>query len=181
MIVASKTPGKNGFGISNPNARISHPGMMRNAPSSQPMYQSGCDAADTSAGLNGPNTQIGLICTSPPRKHNTAAVRKKRPSAFDAYDGHMRSPTTLNSSRPGPENCVCLWRTTRNRCALNRIVISAGSSRMWMTYSRWMMSGPGNSPPNSSDVIHVPTTGIDRAIEYAMRSPVPDSWSSSNE
>ena len=44
-----------------------------------------------------------------------------------------------------------------------------------------MMSGPGNSPPKSSDAIHVPTSGIDSTIEYAMRSPVPDSWSSSSE
>ena len=51
---ASRTPGKNGLGISNPKARISHPGMMRSAPSSQPMYQSGWLAADTSDGSNGP-------------------------------------------------------------------------------------------------------------------------------
>ena len=34
-----------------------------------------------------------------------------------------------------------------------------------MTYSRLMMSGPGNSPPNSSDASHVPASGIDRVIE----------------
>jgi hypothetical protein len=42
------------LGISNPKLRISHPGMMRIAPSSQPMYQSGWLAADTRAGSNGP-------------------------------------------------------------------------------------------------------------------------------
>ena len=44
-----------------------------------------------------------------------------------------------------------------------------------------MMSGPGNSPPNSSEVTQVPTTGIDSATEYTIRRPVPDSWSSSSE
>ena len=44
MTPGSSTPGKNGFGISNPTMRISQGGMMRSAPSSQPMYQSGCDA-----------------------------------------------------------------------------------------------------------------------------------------
>jgi hypothetical protein len=47
-------PGKNGLGISNPAKRISHPGMIRRAPSSQPMYQSGWLADDTWAGSNGP-------------------------------------------------------------------------------------------------------------------------------
>ena len=42
--------------------------------------------------------------------------------------------------------------------------MSAGTSRMWMTYSRWMMSGPGNSPPNSSDAAQVPTRGIESVI-----------------
>jgi hypothetical protein len=44
-----------------------------------------------------------------------------------------------------------------------------------------MMSGPGNSPPKNNDVTHVPTSGIDSATEYTMRSPVPESWSSSSE
>ena len=44
-----------------------------------------------------------------------------------------------------------------------------------------MMSGPGNSPPNSSDATHVPMSGIDSATEYTMRRPVPESWSSSSE
>ena len=44
-----------------------------------------------------------------------------------------------------------------------------------------MMSGPGNSPPNRNDASQVPARGIDRVIEYAMRNPVPESWSSSSE
>ncbi len=54
MTPGSTAPGKNGLGTSNPKARTSHPGISRNAPSSQPMYQSGWDAALTSAGSNGP-------------------------------------------------------------------------------------------------------------------------------
>lgn len=54
MTPGSSTPGKNGFGNSKPNALTSQFGKMRSAPSVQPRYQSGWDAALTSAGSNGP-------------------------------------------------------------------------------------------------------------------------------
>ena len=47
------------------------------------MYQSGWLAVDTSAGSNGPYTQMGLIWNTPPRNASTAEVRKNRPSALD--------------------------------------------------------------------------------------------------
>ena len=81
---ASRTPGKKGLGISKPKARISQPGMIRSAPSSQPMYQSGWLAVDTSAGSNGPYTQMGLIWNTPPRNASTPEVRKNNPSALNA-------------------------------------------------------------------------------------------------
>ncbi len=54
VMPGSRTPGKNGLGISNPPMRSSHGGISRSAPSSQPMYQSGCEPALTAAGWNGP-------------------------------------------------------------------------------------------------------------------------------
>ena len=50
-----------------------------------------------------------------------------------------------------------------------------------MMNSRGMIWFPGNSPPNSSDAIHVPATGIESTTEYVIRIPVPESWSSSSE
>ena len=44
-----------------------------------------------------------------------------------------------------------------------------------------MIAGIGNSPPNTMNVSHGPMKGMDRATEYAMRSPVPDSRSSGSE
>ena len=84
MTPGSSTPGKNGLGISKPKARISQPGMRRSAPSSQPMYQSGCEAELTSAGSNGPYSQIGLICARPPSAASTRRGRKNRPTALAA-------------------------------------------------------------------------------------------------
>ena len=46
---------------------------------------------------------------------------------------------------------------------------------------RAMMPLVGNSPPNSSEAIVGPRSGIDSVMEYAMRSPVPESRSSGSE
>ena len=57
MIPGMSTPGKNGLAMVWPKARISQAGMMRRAPSTQPMYQSGCDpdvAAAAWVALYGP-------------------------------------------------------------------------------------------------------------------------------
>ena len=62
-----------------------------------------------------------------------------------------------------------------------RMPMTAGMSRMWATNSRCSRSGPGYGPPNASDETQVPTTGIERMMALATRSPVPDSWSSSSE
>lgn len=39
-------------------------GMIRNAPSRKPTYQSGWEPVDTAAGWYGPYSQIGLICAN---------------------------------------------------------------------------------------------------------------------
>ena len=57
-------------------------GMIRIAPSTKPMYQSGCEPAETSAGLYGPYDQIGLICMSPPMRTRTPKTMKKNPPAL---------------------------------------------------------------------------------------------------
>jgi hypothetical protein len=44
-----------------------------------------------------------------------------------------------------------------------------------------MTSVPGNSPRNSTQCSHVPTTGMDRVNPEAIRSPVPESRSSGSE
>ena len=43
--------------------------------------------------------------------------------------------------------------------------MATGTSRMWMTKSRLMISSAGNSPPKTRKVSHVPASGIDRAME----------------
>src|SRR5215217_7114478 len=88
------------------------PGMIRMAPSANPMYQSGWDPAVTcagaqpawymgfaegairimpgpgwdpaqvTAGLYGPKTQTGLICISAPIKVTTPKTMKKKPPAL---------------------------------------------------------------------------------------------------
>src|SRR5215217_8093187 len=60
------------------------PGMIRMAPSANPMYQSGWDPAVTCAGLYGPKTQTGLICISAPIKVTTPKTMKKKPPALAA-------------------------------------------------------------------------------------------------
>src|ERR671911_754132 len=63
------------------------PGMIRMAPSAKPMYQSGCEPADTCAGLYGPTTHTGLICISAPIRVTTPKTMKKKPPALAAYTG----------------------------------------------------------------------------------------------
>ncbi len=52
---------------------------------------------------------------------------------------------------------------------------------MWKTYSRGMISCPGNWPPKTKNWKYVPTTGIDSMMPCAVRSPVPESRSSGSE
>jgi hypothetical protein len=59
--------------------------------------------------------------------------------------------------------------------------MAPGTSRMWVTKRRGMIASAGNSPPKMRNAIQVPITGTDRAIEYAIRSPVPDNRSSGSE
>src|SRR5438093_2233433 len=92
MNPGSTTPATNGPGIVTPKITGSNGRPIRNAPSSQPMYQSGCAGALTEEGLNGPYSQIGLICTRPPIRTTTAAVRKNSPVERNAWPGQNGSP-----------------------------------------------------------------------------------------
>jgi hypothetical protein len=110
---------------------------MRSAPSTQPMYQSGCDAdvtAVTAMSLrNGPYTQIGLIWASPPRPAITPAVMNINPTDFIAKAGQARMPTTLCSVRSPPGYCVCRCRQTSARWMPINVAIAAGRIRMCST------------------------------------------------
>src|SRR3954471_6418039 len=94
-------PGMNGDGIVIPRIVGSNEGKIRNAPSSQPTYQSGCAGELTTAASNGPNSQTGLIWKNAPRSEQIAAVRKNSPLERNAWPGQNARPTTL-SSRAGP-------------------------------------------------------------------------------
>ena len=61
--------------------------MMRTAPSTKPMYQSGCEPAVTSDGLYGPYSQIGLIWSVAPIRAVKPNTTKKKPPALAAYWG----------------------------------------------------------------------------------------------
>ena len=52
---------------------------------------------------------------------------------------------------------------------------------VWMAKSRPMIRSDGYSPPKIRKAIHVPTTGIDSAMEKAIRRPVPERRSSGRE
>jgi hypothetical protein len=43
--------------------------------------------------------------------------------------------------------------------------MAAGTSRMWITYRRRMVSAAGKGPPKKRKVIQVPATGMDREME----------------
>src|SRR3954454_9192281 len=101
------TPGQNTSGIVWFQICTRHAGKTRSAPSSQPIYQSGCAAVVTALGRYGPYNHSGLICARPPRAAVTATTPANRPTDFAVYVGHKRTPTTLRSVRFGPGNCVC--------------------------------------------------------------------------
>ena len=83
-IAGNRIDGKNGSGISWPNTRISQFGNSRSAPSSHPMYQSGCAPPDTMCALYGPYSHTGLICSRPPISASTAAMPKNNPTDLNA-------------------------------------------------------------------------------------------------
>ena len=82
VIPGSSTAGKNGLGITWPKPRISHRGKIRSAPSIHPRYQSGWAGDDTDEGSNGPYSQTGLICASPPSAASTPAMARNNPTDF---------------------------------------------------------------------------------------------------
>ncbi len=113
------------------------------------MYQSGWAGEVTLNGSNGPNCQTGLIWATPPSMARTAVVNSSSDTDLKVCSGQSRLPTTLRSVRPGPGNWVCFCSTRMARWTPTRASSRAGSSMMWNTNSREMMSPAGNSPPNS--------------------------------
>src|SRR3712207_8791289 len=67
---------------------MSHAGNRRVEPSRNMTYQSGCDAAETCAGLYGPHSHTGLICTRPPSAAQTPNTMKNRPPALPRSEEH---------------------------------------------------------------------------------------------
>src|SRR3954462_14820953 len=139
-----------------------NPGVMRTAPSSQPMYQSGCDPAVTGEGSYDPYIQIGLIVKSAPIRAVTPNTMKKNPPAFAAYTGYSGYPTTLSLVRPGPGYWVCFCTTSMIRGTVMSARKMPGSSSTWIVKSRGMKSSPGNWPPKAKKLMYEPTTGIAR-------------------
>ncbi len=95
------------------------------------MYQSGWDADDTCAGLYGPQSQIGLICTSPARAAMAPKTTKNSPPDLAANVGNMRTPTTLCSVRPAPGNWVCFCLIRISRCSPMSASRAPGISSTW--------------------------------------------------
>src|SRR5918992_4734395 len=103
-------PGTKTEGTVTPKIVGSNEGNSLIAPSSHPMYQSGCAGALTVVGSNGPYSQIGLICTRPPITASKAAVNSIKPVDLNTCVGQKEGPMTLRSVLPGPGNCVCFCR-----------------------------------------------------------------------
>src|SRR5689334_21376679 len=100
----SATVGQNSGGSvyvcpGNSGKRASHGGIRRVEPSRNITYQSGWLAADTTAALYGPNSQIGLIWKNPPSAAMMPNTIMKKPPAFAAKPGNMGTPTTLSLVR----------------------------------------------------------------------------------
>ena len=80
-------------------------------------YQSGWLAAETTAALYGPNSQIGLIWRRPPISAMTPKTSMKKPPALSAKVGNIRTPTTLWLVRPGPGPLGVLLLDQQAPCA----------------------------------------------------------------
>src|SRR2546430_3287103 len=102
----STTVGQNKGGIVYPCPnrwnRSSQAGIRRGEPSRNIMYQSGWLAAETTAALYGPKSQIGLIWNRPPTNAIIANTIMKKPPPLAAKPGNIRTPTTFLLVRPGP-------------------------------------------------------------------------------
>ena len=70
-----------------PAKSVSHAGIRRSAPSRKPMYQSGCDVLEETAGLYGPNSQIGLIWVIAPKPARTPNTKKNRAAVLAMKTG----------------------------------------------------------------------------------------------
>src|SRR5207237_9902943 len=71
--------------------RASHGGIRRVEPSRNITYQSGWLAADTTAALYGPKSQIGLIWNRPPRNAIIANTSVKKTPALAEKPGQSRT------------------------------------------------------------------------------------------
>ena len=131
----------------------------------------------------GPQSQTGLICTSPPSRNKTPATANKSPSERGACPGKAGTPTIFRSVCRGPlRNCVWCFIATSARCTVSSTAISAGSRNTCAMYIREKKSClPGKGPSQISEDTLAPTNGIDIDTPYAIASPIPESRSSTIE
>src|SRR5215208_4091153 len=107
----NSAPPQNGFGTNvNPFVWGSNGGISRNAPISQPRYQSGCAPFVDIHGWYGPHSQIGLIWTRPPSRNSTPATAASSDSERSAYPGQFGVPPTWRPGRRRSGNCGGWWR-----------------------------------------------------------------------
>src|SRR4029077_13929449 len=87
-------------GIVCPATFHSQAGMMRSAPSSNPMEKSGWAREVMPEGLYGPNSQMGFICANVDISASTAKMKRKNALVLAAKYGYAGAPTTFLSVRP---------------------------------------------------------------------------------
>ena len=96
------------------------------------MYQSGCEPADTCAGLYGPHSQIGLIWTRPPSAAQTPKTMKNSPVALrrERREEPVADDVVLGAARAG-ELGVLLLAPGCSRCTAISASRIAGISSTW--------------------------------------------------
>ena len=117
---------------------------------------------------NGPQSQIGLIWTSPPSRKRTPAVPNMSPSERGAWPGHAGTPTMVRSvCAVRCRNCVWCRIATSNRCAPSSSPIRIGKIRTWAMYIRGqsLRARRETVPSNSQFMRFAPTNGIESPTE----------------
>ena len=122
-----------------------------------------------------------LIWNSAPSNASTPKTHSAFAMVLVPNPGTVRSPTTLDSRAPGPGNWVCFKYHTSARCTLINAIRIPGSRNTWPRKNREIHRSPSNSPPNAIQCAHVPTTGMDSRSPETIRTPIPESRSSSIE
>ena len=128
------------------------------------MYQSGCAGALTADGIVRAVEPDRVDLDEPAdEQRTTAAIRKNRPTRAEGLAGPEAAARRRCPRAPAAvRNWVCFWSHRISEVDVDRRR-SAGPAAActWMTNSRLMMSGVGNSPPKISDASHGPMNGID--------------------